>query len=136
MLCPGDFLPFFALGLTWLIYYQGQTSYAESETISRRLCFTKEDPTSLLPFVPKRVSPSGLNGIANPLKCARHSLLAFPESRGFLYNPVTGLCSPLVRLEGPSAPGAQSAQPDEGDLYLSCGLCGDQLDIMEVGDTG
>ena len=134
MLYTSKFLPLLALGITWLIYYQGQHSNAEK--ISNSLCFAKENSTSLLPFVPKRMTPSGLNGIANPLKCARHSLLAFPESKGFLYNPVSGLCSPLLWLEGPSSPGAQSVQSHEGDLYLSCEVCGDQFEIMEVGDIG
>ena len=134
MLFTGKYLPLFTLLLTWLIYNQGQTSKAES--ISTGLSFTKENPTSLLPLVPKRLTPTGLTGIVNPLKCARRSLLAFPESRGFLYNSVTGLCTPLLWLEDPSAPGALFLQPYEGDQYLSSGVCGGQFLIMEVGDTG
>ena len=126
----------FVLGFAWLIYVQVQLSNAD--TISRRLCFTKHNPTSMLPLVPKRLTSSGWRGVSDAFQCARHSLMAFPVSEGFIYNSVSGLCSPLLWLEGPSTSGAQSAQPDEGDLYLSCGfkVCGDQFDTIEVGDTG
>ena len=128
--------PSFVIGLTWLIFNHGQTSSGQS--ISRRLCFTQTDPATFLPLVPKRLTPSGWRGVSDAFQCARHSLMAFPVSKGFMYNSVSGLCSPLLSLEGPSTSGAQSAQPDEGDLYLSCGfgVCGDQFDIIEVGTTG
>ena len=109
---------------------------SQAQTVSLSLCFSQEDQASLLPLVPKRLTPSGWPGVSNALTCARRSLMTFPASRGFMYNRATGLCSPHQWLEKSSAPGASPVQLEEGDLYLSCEICDDGFEIMAFGDAG
>ncbi|GFS13137.1 macrophage mannose receptor 1 [Elysia marginata] len=108
--------------------------YAQSDT--KVLCYKKENQTSLLPFVPKRLTSTSFSNTSSVLNCARRSYSVFPTSAGFLYSQESKHCSPLLWLEGPSSPGAQPVQPEEGDLYLSCDVCGDGFEIIELAHTG
>ena len=60
------------------------------------------------PMSPNRLTPSGWSGVPTALTCASRSLTKFRGSQGFLHNPDTGLCSPLLWLEGPSFPRSAS----------------------------
>ncbi|KAK3729713.1 hypothetical protein RRG08_010034 [Elysia crispata] len=116
---------------TWMHHHAGQ-----AQPVSKSLRYAQENQTSILPLVPKRLISSSWTGVSDALTCARRSLSMFPGSRGFLYNRTSALCSPVLWLEGPSAPGALAAQSEEGDLYLSPGVCGDGFQVMAFGSAG
>ena len=93
--------------------------------------YAKVNPMSFLPNVPNRLTPSGWSGVPTALTCASRSLTKFRGSQGFLHNPDTGLCSPLLWLEGPSSQGALPVQAHDGDMYLVGGWS--QGDLFQVG---
>ncbi|GFR91534.1 LOW QUALITY PROTEIN: C-type lectin-related protein 4 [Elysia marginata] len=98
--------------------------------------FKKTDPSSLLPYLPNRITWSIWTDIPDVLTCAYFTLKTFPVSQGFLFNAASGRCCPLAWLEGASAPGALTVQPSEGILYLTPDFCNNGFQIMEIGTTG
>ncbi|GFR95959.1 lectin C-type domain containing protein [Elysia marginata] len=130
MLSTNTLVLFWGLMFILTLTKEGLGPHAQS--VSTSLCYSKENHSSYLPFLPKRLISSPWTGIPHQLQCARRSLSSFPVSRGFLYNPASGRCSPLLWLEAPSAQGAQPVQPEDGELYLSCGVCGDDFEVMEL----
>ncbi|GFS21748.1 E-selectin [Elysia marginata] len=60
-------------------------------------------------------------------------MVKFRGSQGFLYNPVSGLCTPLLWLEGAQSPNALPVHAEEGDLYLVTRWCsGDGFQLVEI----
>ncbi|GFR97417.1 C-type lectin-related protein 4 [Elysia marginata] len=99
--------------------------------------FKTTDPSSLLPYLPNRITSALQTNIADAVACARYTVTELPSSQGFLYNSVSGQCCPLLWLAGASAPGALPVQPSDGILYLTTtDLCNNGFQIMEIGTTG
>ncbi|GFR84401.1 C-type lectin [Elysia marginata] len=100
-------------------------------TASNQWCYSQDNQNSYRSLVPKRLN-SGWTGVSDAQQCAIWSLMTFPIFGGFLYNSASGLCSPLLWFDLPSAQGAQPVHPEEGDVYVSCGFCDGEFDVMEL----
>ncbi|GFR91525.1 C-type lectin-related protein 4 [Elysia marginata] len=123
-----------------LVFLSGSILYLEGPpTVNgyENSWFKKTDPSSLLPYLPNRITWSIWTDIPDVLTCAYLTLKTFPVSQGFLYDVASGRCCPLAWLEGASAPEALAVQPSEGILYFTTtDLCDNDFQIMEIGTTG
>ncbi|RUS70124.1 hypothetical protein EGW08_022116 [Elysia chlorotica] len=100
------------------------------------LKFSVTDPTSVSPLVPYRLTSPGWTGMSSVLACAQRTVSTYPESRGFLYNSVSGLCTPLFWLQGPGADNATGVTSQEGAMYLAKDVCPQDFQVLEYGSKG
>ncbi|GFS06047.1 hypothetical protein ElyMa_004697500 [Elysia marginata] len=79
----------------------------------------------------------GWSQVPKALGCAHRSLREFPQARGYLYNEVTGLCTPVLYLGNPNEPGARQVEAWEGTLYLATEVCGNGFEaiLFHVSET-
>ncbi|GFR72743.1 C-type lectin-related protein 4 [Elysia marginata] len=101
-----------------------------------KLKFSPGSATSISPFVPDRLMSPGWSNVYSAGQCVLKTLFFFPMSRGFLYNNISGLCTPLLWLKGSRAENAKAMTPEEGTLYLVKEICRDDFNLQEYGSEG
>ncbi|GFO32973.1 C-type lectin-related protein 4 [Plakobranchus ocellatus] len=98
--------------------------------------FTAVSADSISPLFPDRLKYPGWLDVSSLLHCTQKTVTNFPASRGFLYNSTSGLCTPLLWLEGADADGALGIQQEEGTLYLQPTICPGDFQLLEFGKQG
>ncbi|GFO30039.1 hypothetical protein PoB_005654400 [Plakobranchus ocellatus] len=115
--------------------YANRHSSSNTNTVTS-LTFVHLTPSGIFPFYPYRLLTGKRENIPSALTCAQESLWEFPASRGFLFNSASGLCTPLLWLQGPAAPDAHGVQASEGTLYLEQDVCNNQFQLFQCVSTG
>ncbi|KAK3754358.1 hypothetical protein RRG08_026952 [Elysia crispata] len=100
------------------------------------LKFSSANASSISPYVPQRLLSPGWDQVPSVVTCAQRTVSTFPESRGFLYNSTSHLCTPLLWLQGQGAANATAVKSHEGKLYLVNDVCPLDFQLLEYGIRG
>ena len=89
--------------------------------ISVTYSFTKVTAT-LLNNTQYRLASAHWTGLSSSLTCASEALHSYPDSRAYVFEPGSGLCTPFLWLH--EGTGLASTELPPGNLYVSQGqLC-------------
>ncbi|GFO33431.1 hypothetical protein PoB_005993600 [Plakobranchus ocellatus] len=123
------------LGLSELTYYKTSTILNRDYTFSLLSTDTVSRTTYSL-------STPGWSEVTSTVNCALRTISKCPLSRGFLYEPAAGQCTPVLWLgqgSGGTVVPAGSADAQQGNLYVNnktSGSCQNGFEAVEYGNEG